>query len=747
MDEQLREELEALNRTLNGLGASATDAEKKFRDAGDRLFKVKGAGDQLQKSLDSLADATKKLTSTIYQGQASASSYGEAVSKGADAVGDFAAKFGIWGKIIGGALSLFGKYIGAATKQADQLYKGFQDLNKMGAATSMGFTDIRENLKSFRYGIEEIDKMVRLVGTNAPALAMFGGNVAKGTKAVAQMAQGITRSDLLEQFMNMGISLDEINENAFAYAALQARIGGLQNKTQAEATASLKNYIQEVDAITRLTGMSRKEQEDARNRALAIDAFRREQEEIMRTGTDEQKANAKKQLETFVMLSSMGEDGKRAAVAFAQMRRGYITEGDALNAAMLTGTDAFNIAMDDSLSAAEKAQAFAKSLGTAADSVGGAAADVNRFSQIFGFSYGGLKDMEQASRDLAKRLEGVTDEQQRAKIIQEENVKRMTNMNIANLDARDNMQDFVALGLKPATYALQALSYVVEKLTRLLPGSTPSRAQQANEIAQRKAEAGGAGFFGQMFAGAKAGLSATLGGAAPGTMGSIRDMIAKVESGGDYNVLVGGGRADLEKMTLAEVFALQQEMLKSGKESTAVGRYQFTAATLARMAKKLGMDPSTTKFDRGTQDRLADALIDEMGYQRYAMGTLSREDFLKNLSTQWAGLPKDASGASYYAGVGSNKAGIGYEQALASLADGGVVAGPKSGFMAQLHGTEAVVPLPDGRTIPVSMPDISNGMQAQVAAMSEQISKLDELVSLMRNQNAISTRILQSSTA
>ena len=35
--------------------------------------------------------------------------------------------------------------------------------------------------------------------------------------------------------------------------------------------------------------------------------------------------------------------------------------------------------------------------------------------------------------------------------------------------------------------------------------------------------------------------------------------------------------------------------------------------------------------------------------------------------------------------------------------DGGIASGPKSGYPVTLHGTEAVVPLPDGRTIPVSI--------------------------------------------
>ena len=37
------------------------------------------------------------------------------------------------------------------------------------------------------------------------------------------------------------------------------------------------------------------------------------------------------------------------------------------------------------------------------------------------------------------------------------------------------------------------------------------------------------------------------------------------------------------------------------------------------------------------------------------------------------------------------------------FASGGISSGPKSGYPVQLHGTEAVVPLPDGKTIPVSL--------------------------------------------
>ena len=44
-----------------------------------------------------------------------------------------------------------------------------------------------------------------------------------------------------------------------------------------------------------------------------------------------------------------------------------------------------------------------------------------------------------------------------------------------------------------------------------------------------------------------------------------------------------------------------------------------------------------------------------------------------------------------------------------SFSDGGVSNGPKSGYGAVLHGKEAVVPLPNNRSIPVEMKGKNNG--------------------------------------
>jgi hypothetical protein len=66
-----------------------------------------------------------------------------------------------------------------------------------------------------------------------------------------------------------------------------------------------------------------------------------------------------------------------------------------------------------------------------------------------------------------------------------------------------------------------------------------------------------------------------------------------------------------------------------------------------------------------------------------------------------------------------------------------------SGYAAMLHGTEAVVPLPDGKSIPVEMPGFTSSLADQTGIMTQQLGKLDELLRVMQSQVNVSTKILQ----
>ena len=78
--------------------------------------------------------------------------------------------------------------------------------------------------------------------------------------------------------------------------------------------------------------------------------------------------------------------------------------------------------------------------------------------------------------------------------------------------------------------------------------------------------------------------------------------------------------------------------------------------------------------------------------------------------------------------------------------DGGIASGPKRGYPVTLHGTEAVVPLPDGRTIPVSIKggmgggsSTNNNITINVSGggNAKEIAKAvsDEVSKIMRNRS------------
>ena len=197
-------------------------------------------------------------------------------------------------------------------------------------------------------------------------------------------------------------------------------------------------------------------------------------------------------------------------------------------------------------------------------------------------------------------------------------------------------------------------------------------------------------------------------------------------------------------MTVGQVLDFQSQMRAMGHESSAVGKYQIVRATLLDIMGKAGVG-LTDRFDQGTQDKLAVALLKRRGLDQFQQGTLTADQYADNLAKEFASLPM-ANGQSAYAGTGSNKSLVSRDEFVRAISaqTGGVFAGPKSGYAAMLHGNEAVVPLPDGKTIPVEMPNLDRNMQEQVSMMGAQLIALEELVRYMRDNNAINTKILQA---
>lgn len=175
---------------------------------------------------------------------------------------------------------------------------------------------------------------------------------------------------------------------------------------------------------------------------------------------------------------------------------------------------------------------------------------------------------------------------------------------------------------------------------------------------------------------ASAGDSGT---SANGRFAPLLDLIAKGEARGGafgtsgYDTVYGGATVrppkPISQMTVGEVKAYQQQLIKTGSESTAAGRYQFihNDGAFAKMLQQAGIKDTDT-FDSATQDKLA---------IHYAGGEKQLDEWIKtgnhkaltNKTAQQFASMKNTRGVGNYDGDGLNKARHGGLQAITTVSE------------------------------------------------------------------------------
>jgi muramidase (phage lysozyme) len=139
----------------------------------------------------------------------------------------------------------------------------------------------------------------------------------------------------------------------------------------------------------------------------------------------------------------------------------------------------------------------------------------------------------------------------------------------------------------------------------------------------------------------------------------FRDLIARAEAGPKGYDAIHHSATRLPdrpptQLTLAEI---RQWIRDTPGQQHAIGRYQVIPKTLEMLIARLGL-PGNAVYSPALQDRLADSLMADAGFEELIDGTLSPEDFMDGLARIWAGLPQ-RGGKSAYHGFAGNRATIG----------------------------------------------------------------------------------------
>jgi muramidase (phage lysozyme) len=698
--EEIQAAFDAYNDELLRTGRVTRETADAFADAktGIRNYTY-----QLNQSLKQLGTSVLSFGEALKDGKQGSSTYNDSIKAGADAVDAFAAKFGILGKIIGTIVTAGARYVIEVNKQSDKLFESYQSLSKVGAASASGMTGVFRSMQDFGYNIEQLGDFGNLIKQNAESLALMSGTVNQGAMAFTNVAKGIQRSGLQTEFMRMGMTVDQINQGMGGFLRIQTLTGTAQRKTTSELTQGAAEYIKNLDVLTKLTGQSAETLQQEREARMQEQRFIAVQMELEDKAAQARLAGNETQAKAFE--NQMDQNQKLLDMAPKELRSGLIGAmtgfaGSSKEAEQLFRVmpELFQRVASQSFDAATTLDAGVERAGSAMRGFSGLA-KVGGFDEVFGSMAGINKLRVKGLQQSYAEQDRIARDQQADQI---ENLdgatKAQVGMRQEQMEITRGLQNMINQGVNPVTKSMSKLSGAIESVTNnILPGT---------------------------------GTAGTAG-TGRGNVSSLLDIIGRGESGGNYNALVGGGSANLTGMTIAEVQQLQSTMIKGGRPSTAVGKYQMIAATLAEQAKKAGLDPNKTKFDQHTQDLLASQLINQAGY-----GTKDSASVMKNLAGTFASLPQDMSGRGRYDGYNTNKANINPNDLMAAIQSG-----PKDSYSSNLKGVDPSAARNNTASAETASA-ISNARTSNDLIVI-QIAKMDELIGLMKANNSQNQKMIQ----
>ena len=320
--EQAGREMAAYGRVSEGTNRQIRDAYLKAAKAGlnleDALNRASTAAGGWMRivggALEDLAQAAIGTATTLQRGNKGLTAYDQQIQQLSGAVKGVLAPLQAMGPITAG----FGKALGiagdaattlalAATNMGDTLYTSFGALNRAGGAAADGMTGLFEDAKNLGLGMNELSALTDAVAGRAQDFALFGGSVADARKRLGQMGDQLR--DNRESFLSLGMTMPEVTEGLANYVALQSRLGRGQSQTTAQMAESARKYLMEQDALTKLLGVTRQQQEEAQQRALLNEQFLARVRMLEASG---QKEAAQRLLNLSKMYAAAGPDTEAA---------------------------------------------------------------------------------------------------------------------------------------------------------------------------------------------------------------------------------------------------------------------------------------------------------------------------------------------------------------------------------------------------------------------------------------------------
>lgn len=790
-NQELHEVTQQVIDELNKFGRVSGATADALRDA---EVGVKGFSNAVRTAPKAIGEAATSMAGAMYSGEKGAKAFNKSIDSMAQAADSAVTVLmamipgGPVVKAIVAGLGLLAKSLiktaaevdKAANIQGDALYDTYQKLGKAGVVAAGGTTQLGKDLNKLGLGFQEAESMVSLLTENSQDLALFGKTAFQGANAFTGIVNAA--KPYREELQRLGLSQVEQNEAVMGYIKLQTRLGNagrIQAQGYEATAAAAAKYIEEQDALTKLTGVSRKEQQKTLDDAMRNARFAATVDDLRAKGKEKE---AEALQNSIALAARLGPETQKGLQDIAS---GFVNTKEARALMMSSQGEVVKMVADAKNGLLNNDKDLTKAYDKVEERIANTAGSLRGLTQAVGDT-GTFIKYEEARKAEMLRKQGATTEESLAA------AKKQTAGQVAGEDKRLKNQSETIVAQQDATLATQqmidkAITPATEA-TLALAKAAKAAAQTLNVLAGNVVEKGAG------TPGAATGGSGALGAEIMAQSESLNEEQTKilqkaqeayreaVKNGTIMQKYYGVGLDQKMQEAKNTVKLAEQGKLNANLQPISGGAAAKGAAGAAggltgaaglrlKSSEAIAGGESTESLyalAHKIQDSLGSDLkyfsgLNDTGRDKNSKHTSGKAlDIVLNDPEKYAStlaMIKGMDGVTFaqYEEKGQRNANGSvatgtHIHAEVSAANGAILSGPRSGYQPNLtmHGTEAIVPLPDGKSIPVSTPGMGSSEMQQsfsnaVADMTGALmDALSEMIREQKNTNSINQKLLQA---
>ena len=774
-DKYTPEELAQFEAQKTNALLSADENLKKFVEKTQQSkTSLKNLDSEILQAKQKTKEAFKTFGEGLAAGASGATQFNGLIDSGTGLLSSWSKKIPKVGKAVAGAVKVGGMAAQEVTKQADILSKSYKSISQSGVTGADGMRGAFESIQDFGYTLNEVGDYQKLVEKNSEVAAKFGGTAAQGVKKLATVSKDIQRDNVGGNLLKMGLTIDDINEGVANYVKTQTVTGRSQQQIDENITKSAIEYVYYQNKMSKITGQSVATLQKARDDALKEQQYGALIRNLQNSQDENSRNKAKALQEINENLQHIAPDmakGLRDLAAGGKMSeeaRRVLMLMPKTAKAITAGVVSVNEVMDNAVQESKASSQMVDSLSQFG---------VGTKSFIDGYQIAQVAALD----TYEKRVEAAKKGQK----VLDKTTNNIINTEIAQRNTTQQAEKLISAGLDPA---ISGLSKVADAGSAL--AAAGGKMIGVKPAGGAPAIGGGGGTFqsapsAKAVSGATAG--ATFGGGAvpsvkPGSEGSGATP-PPAKTGGFFSSLFGGKKegetAPTAKPTgknaISEILNTGPGWLEVKRPDGKVERLEGARnwrnnnpgnIEYGDYAKSMGAIGSDGRFaifpdyETGRKAKaglifegknysslpLTDAITryappSENNTQMYQRAVLAAVDNQNKVMQTYASGERDNIMDAMERVEGFKVGTI--KPATVTAANGGIASGPKSGYSATLHGTEAIVPLPNGNSIPVDMPQQSFNTERRTKLLGQQLEMFSGMLSIQKKQVSVTNKILQ----